>query len=71
VREKGIDEIRYPELIIQYLKKYDTISNRQVRELLGVDIYKASKLLKKLVTSEKLKRLGTGDRNARYKLKQK
>jgi ATP-dependent DNA helicase RecG len=66
VRDKGIDEVRYPEMILQYIKKYGPISNRQVRELTGVDIYKASKLLNGLVKSGTLNRVGTSDRNARY-----
>ncbi len=58
IREKGIDEIRYPELILQYVKEYGEITNRQVRELLGVDKFKASRLLRKLVEDKKLKRKG-------------
>jgi ATP-dependent DNA helicase RecG len=69
IREKGIDEVRYPELILEYVKKYGPISNRQARELLGVDIYKASRLFTKLVKSGKLERLGKGDRDAKYGLK--
>ena len=65
IREKGIDELRYKELIIEYVKKYGEVTNRIVRELLGVDKYKASRLLKKLVKEGKLKRIGA-DRNARY-----
>lgn len=71
VRDKGIDEVRHPELILEYVKQYGPISNRQVRELLGLDIYKSSKLLNKLVKSGKLQRIGTGDRNARYDLADK
>lgn len=65
VREKGIDELRYKELIMEYVKKYREINNRIVRELLGVDKYKASRLLKQLVKEGKLKRAGA-DRNAKY-----
>ena len=71
IREKGIDEVRYPELILEYVKNYGSITNRQVRELLGVDKYKASRLLRKLVEKGKLKRFGTSDKNARYEFKNK
>ena len=66
IREKGIDEVRYPELILEYVKNYGSITNRQVRELLGVDKYKASRVLKKLIHSGKLKRIGRGKKDARY-----
>ncbi len=65
IREKGIDEMRYKELIMEYVKKYGTITNRIVRELLGVDKYKASRLLRHLVKEGKLRRMGA-DRNAKY-----
>ena len=65
IREKGIDEMRYKELIMEYVKKYGTITNRIVRELLGVDKYKASRLLRYLVKEGKLRRMGA-DRNAKY-----
>ncbi|RLG23300.1 hypothetical protein DRN85_09630 [Methanosarcinales archaeon] len=58
IREKGIDEIRHPELILQYVKEYGEITNRQVRELLGVDKFKASRILRSLVKDKKLKREG-------------
>lgn len=69
IREKGIDEVRYPELILEYVKKYENVSNRQVRELLGVNKYKASNILRKLVQLNKLERFGTGDKNTKYRLK--
>jgi ATP-dependent DNA helicase RecG len=69
IREKGIDEVRYPELISNYLKKYHEINNSEVRQLLGVDIYKASKLLKKLSDSGFIERLEGGNKAARYRLK--
>ncbi len=68
IRERGIDSLRYEELILSYVRQFGTITNRQVRELLGVDIYKASRILKGLVKAGKLRRIGTGDRNASYEL---
>ncbi len=69
IREKGIDEVRYPELIIKYVKEYGTISNTQTRELLGVDIYKASKLLRMLVQTGKLEKLGQSKKTVKYGIK--
>jgi len=71
IRERGIDEIRYPELVLEYVKQYGSITNTQTRELIGVDIYKASKILRKLVQIGKLVRIGTGKKNARYVFKNK
>jgi len=65
IREKGIDELRYKELILEYVKKYGAITNRIIRELLGVDKYKSSRLLRKLVKEGELKRTGA-DKNAKY-----
>ena len=67
IREKGIDELRYEELVLEYVKRYGEISNKIVRELLGVDIYKASRILRKLVRDGKLQRKGE-KRNASYML---
>ena len=69
IREKGIDEVRYPELVIKYVKEYGTISNTQTRELLGVDIYKASKLLRMLVQTGKLEKLGQSKKTVKYGIK--
>lgn len=68
IRERGIDALRHEELILSYVRKFGRITNRQVRELLGVDIYKASRILKELVKAGKLRRIGTGDKNASYEL---
>lgn len=67
IREKGIDELRYRELILEYVKKYGGINNRMVRELLGINIYKASRILNELVRTGKLKRIGA-KKNASYVL---
>ena len=39
IRGRGVDEIRHPELILEYVKEYGSINNTETRELLGVDIY--------------------------------
>jgi DNA-binding MarR family transcriptional regulator len=53
---------------LNYLKKYHEINNSEVRQLLGVDKFKASKLLKKLKESGHVERFGGGDRAAKYGL---
>lgn len=63
-----IDEVRYPEIILNYLKKYYEINNLKVRQLLGVDKFKALKLLKKLKESGHAERFCDGDRAAKYRL---
>jgi len=65
IREKGIDEFRYKELILEYVERYGEINNKIVRQLLGIDIYKASRILNKLVKEKKLERKGA-KRNAVY-----
>jgi predicted HTH transcriptional regulator len=50
------------------VRQFGSISNRQVRELLGVDKFTASKTLRRLVDAGKLKRIGSGDKNAAYVL---
>ncbi|MBW2059911.1 MAG: putative DNA binding domain-containing protein, partial [Deltaproteobacteria bacterium] len=55
IREKGIDELRFEELILEYVRQYDSVSNRQVRELLGVNRFVATRLLRSLVKKRMLK----------------
>ena len=69
IRGRGVDEIRHPELILEYVKEYGSINNTETRELLGVDINKAYKLLKKLANTGKILKMGSGNKNARYTLK--
>ena len=65
IRERGIDEVRYPELVLKFVKEYGSISNRQVRELLGVDRNRAFRILSKLEADRKIKKTGSG-RGAMY-----
>ena len=69
IRGRGVDEIRHPELILEYVKEYGSINNTETRELLGVDINKAYKLLKKLANTGKILKMGSGNKNAIYTLK--
>jgi len=69
IREKGIDEVRFPEMILKYVREYGEITNRVVRELLGVNKDKASRVLIKLVEEGKLTKLGKGKKDAKYIIK--
>jgi len=57
------------EKIFEYVKKHDNISNAQCRDLLNVDIHRASYLLRKMYREGLLARQG-GHRGARYSLPQ-
>lgn len=59
IRERGIDTLRYEEMILNYVRQYGSITNHHVRELLGVDIYQASRLLRKLTSEGKLRKEGS------------
>lgn len=65
IREKGIDSLRYEEMVMEYVRAYGRITNRQVRELLGLDKYKASRLLRELTEKKKLERM-SDKRGASY-----
>jgi len=67
VRERGIDAIRHEELVLEFVRQYGSITNRQVRELLGIDIHAAKRLLNKLLNAGKLQRKGKR-RGAHYVL---
>jgi ATP-dependent DNA helicase RecG len=69
IRERGIDALRHEELILSYVRQFGSINNRQVRELLGVDAFVASRTLKKLVDAGKLIRVGSGKKYATYVLR--
>lgn len=58
IREAGIDALRHEELILSYVRKYGAINNRITRELLGVDVNTAKRLLSKLTLEGKLARVG-------------
>ncbi|OYT69921.1 MAG: hypothetical protein CFK49_12035 [Armatimonadetes bacterium JP3_11] len=71
IRERGIDALRYEELILSYVRQFGSITNRQVRELMGVDKFVASRTLRRLVDAGKLRRVGSGDKNAAYVLEER
>lgn len=68
IREKGIDELRFEELILEYVRQYGSITNRQVRELLGVNRFAATRLLRRLVRKKLLKAQVRRGRTASYSL---
>lgn len=70
IRQKGIDHIRYPEMVMQFAKENGgTITRGDVMELLHLTKSQAYNLLKKMVDDQKLEPNGT-TRNAYYKLKE-
>ena len=60
VRQKGIDEIRYPEMIIEYTEKNGNRITRSEAALLKIDENKAYRLLSKIVKQGKLRLEGAG-----------
>ena len=68
LRERGVDEMRFEELVLEYVKNYGRITNREVRGLLHVNKFKASRLLRKLVEKGKLVRKGESKRDVYYTL---
>lgn len=71
VRQKGIDEIRYPEMIIEFASKNDgRITRTDTIDLLKISKDSAYRLLKKMVSQGKMKLEGSG-RAAYYVLNKK
>lgn len=69
IRQKGIDNVRYPEMVMQFAKENGgTITRGDVMELLHLTKSQAYNLLKKMVADDKLDSKGT-TRNAYYILK--
>lgn len=69
IRQKGIDSVRYPEMVIQFAKDNGgTIMRGDAMELLHLTKSQAYNLLKKMVDEDKLIPKGT-TRNAYYVLK--
>ena len=65
VRQAGIDSIRQPELILQYVKAQGSITRGEAAALLGVSNQQAYLTLKKIVSQNKLIATGT-TRNMKY-----
>lgn len=69
VRQKGIDQVRYPEMILQYAASNDgRVTRAEVVELLRVTPSQAYRLLKKLESSGKLFGISAGH-SSYYKLR--
>lgn len=60
IRQKGIDELRYEELVLELVKKQKTIKRADVIELLHVSPAKAFRILQRLSKNEKLILHGRG-----------
>ena len=68
VRQRDIDEVRYPEMIINMARNNEFIARADVMNLLHVSDSKAYTLLKDLVKQNILQPVNKG-RYAKYKLK--
>lgn len=60
IRQKGIDSIRYEELVMQYLKTNGDICRADVIDLLHVTPPQAYRILQKLAESKKIYKVGSG-----------
>lgn len=65
VRQKGIDDVRHPELVMELARVQGSLMRSDVTELLRVSPSKASSIIKELVVSGKLRLEGHG-RGAKY-----
>ena len=68
VRQKDIDELRYPELILSLASSQDYISRADVANLLHITDSRAYRVLKKLSDGGKLEPMNKG-RYSKYRLK--
>lgn len=68
VRQKGIDKVRYPEMIMQFISNNGGHINRsEAAELLRIDVAASYRILKKLADEQKIKLVGKG-KYAHYEL---
>jgi len=67
-RDRGIDEIRHPEMVKSFLRDHGVIRNKDCQELCGVDRYHAIKLLSKMRKDGILELKGNRGRGAHYVL---
>lgn len=70
VRQSGIDELRYNELIMNLVRQQGFITRNNVSELLNINDSQSYRLLKKLSDNEELKLVGRGA-GAKYILQNK
>ncbi len=66
VRQSGIDQIKFEEMIIKLAQKQGFVTRDNVIELLGINENQAYRLLRKLSVQNKLQLIGKG-RNSKYK----
>jgi ATP-dependent DNA helicase RecG len=67
-RDRGIDEIRHPEMVKSYLRDHGTIRNKDCQELCGIDRYHAIKLLNRMKQMGIIELKGNRGRGAYYVL---
>ena len=67
VRQSGIDQIKFEEMIIKLAQKQGFVTRDNVIELLSINENQAYRLLRKLAVQNKLQLIGKG-RNSKYSL---
>ncbi len=60
IRQKGIDSVRYEEMVMQYLKTNGNICRADVIDLLRVTPPQAYRILQKLAKAKKIYKVGSG-----------
>lgn len=67
VRQTGIDQLKYEELVLKLTKQQGGVTRENVCELLGITESQSYRVLKKLADAKKLVLVGKG-RKSRYEL---
>ena len=67
-RDKIIEGIRYPEMIVEYVRQQGSISNQECQVLCDLDMWRASRLLRKLTDNGLLRKSGPSKKLTRYEL---
>lgn len=57
-RERGIDEARFEELILNHIRKFGSIKNAEVQELLRINRHQAYRILVSMVEGKKIEKIG-------------
>ena len=69
-RDKIIESVRHPEMIVEYVRQQGSIGNHECQVLCDLNSWQASRLLRKLTDSGLLWRSGPSKKLARYELSQ-
>lgn len=66
VISEGIESVRHPEMVMQYVRRQGRITNSECRELCDLTLSQATKLLTRMVATGQLARQGTNRRLMYY-----